>query len=863
MNFLKNKIFLYLFFPLFIITHKLIGQGKTFVTPDSTRVKKESTKTEIKGPIKYEAQEIDNFVDEKKTILVGKAKIVYQDMTLKAAKITINWETNLIRAEGLPDTIWVKKENGKDSTRVVQLRGTPEFSEAGDVMKGEVMTYNFKTRKGRVLRGRTAYEDGFYSGKILKMINPRILNVSDAEFTTCDREKNPHFHFWSEKMKICVNDKVIAKPLVMFIGHIPVLGIPFAYFPIRKGRHSGILIPRYGESSLEGRYLKGLGYYWAASDYWDVKGRIDYFEKSGFLFRGDLNYALRYKLRGTISGSWTRKNFDISGQKERRWDLSIHHSQIILPTMNLAVSGQFVSSGNFYRNLSANREQRLRQEIRSNARLTKKWGSSGKIEIAMNQTRNLNTDQISELIPQVTISNRVANLIPTPNGKEKEQGDRRWYHAITIPYQFNVLWKRSRQKQAGGSIIEKGGVGWNHLLGIYVSPTLFGWLKMRPSINYKSSWLDRRKEYYVDSKTNTIQSRDEKGFFILQTFNTSVSFSTKIYGLFRPHLLKNIMIRHVATPHLSFVYRPDFSDERYGYYQTVIDTQGVEYRKDRFCGSLFGSTPTGKSQSMNFGLNNVFQMKVGEGENEKKMELFTWNLSTSYNWKASQYKLSNLSSSFRASPLKNMSLTLRTIHSFYQVDEEGKTINRLYIDKITWKNWQSIFRTRWARLTYLTANINLRLKGNAKSKTTGKKARTNEQASSIENLKNLPGDRLDMDEGVTGFNIPWNLTATLSYTDNRYNPLHKSRTFWANTNLDFNLTKHWKISYRARWDLVKKEAVSQDFVFYRDLHCWEARIVWTPTGRYKRFYFRINIKSPMLREIKFEKGMGGRGLYGY
>ncbi|RKY52376.1 MAG: hypothetical protein DRP89_07775, partial [Candidatus Neomarinimicrobiota bacterium] len=434
MNFLKNKIFLYLFFPLFIITHKLIGQGKTFVTPDSTRVKKESTKTEIKGPIKYEAQEIDNFVDEKKTILVGKAKIVYQDMTLKAAKITINWETNLIRAEGLPDTIWVKKENGKDSTRVVQLRGTPEFSEAGDVMKGEVMTYNFKTRKGRVLRGRTAYEDGFYSGKILKMINPRILNVSDAEFTTCDREKNPHFHFWSEKMKICVNDKVIAKPLVMFIGHIPVLGIPFAYFPIRKGRHSGILIPRYGESSLEGRYLKGLGYYWAASDYWDVKGRIDYFEKSGFLFRGDLNYALRYKLRGTISGSWTRKNFDISGQKERRWDLSIHHSQIISPTMNLAVSGQFVSSGNFYRNLSANREQRLRQEIRSNATLTKRWGGSKSITVNLNQTRNLNTDEITETLPRIYFRMGQFTPFPKPKKQKGKEIESRWYNSIYASY---------------------------------------------------------------------------------------------------------------------------------------------------------------------------------------------------------------------------------------------------------------------------------------------------------------------------------------------------------------------------------------------------------------------------------------------
>ena len=49
-----------------------------------------------------------------------------------------------------------------------------------------------------------------------------------------------------------VNDKVIAKPIVMYIGNIPVAALPFAVFPHRTGRHSGIIIPRYGESAREG-----------------------------------------------------------------------------------------------------------------------------------------------------------------------------------------------------------------------------------------------------------------------------------------------------------------------------------------------------------------------------------------------------------------------------------------------------------------------------------------------------------------------------------------------------------------------------------------------------------------------------------
>lgn len=869
----KDDLFC-IFFLVVFSTHGLFGQEETAASSDTSRVTGTTRRTDLEGPIKYEAQVIDNLMNDRKTILTGRSKVSYLNMTLTAEKITVDWETNHMRAEGIWDTVWVKEGGPEDSVQVVRLMGAPEFSEAGDVMRGEVMVYNFQTRKGRVLRGRTAYEDGFYSGSALKIVKPKSINVSNAAFTTCDKEEDPHFHFSFQKMKIDVNSKVIAKPVVLHIGHIPILALPFIYFPIRRGRHSGILVPRYGESQLEGRFLRGLGYYWAASDYWDVKGTVDYYEKSGFLFRGDLRYAARYKFSGTLSGSWTRKDFEVLGNKERRWDLAVRHSQTISPTMQFTVNGQFVSSGSFYQELSANRERRLQQEIRSNAKLTKRWGSSGKVEVTLNQTRNLKSDAISELLPQFIVSNRIANLIPKSKSRKSGQVKTRWYHSFRIPYNFNLLMKRSRQRQAGGSAVERNGAGIDHNLGIYVSPTFFGWLKMQPSINYRASWLDRRKEYFVDPETNTIQNREEKGFFMLQTFNTSVSFNTKIYGLFRPRFLKNFMLRHVATPRVSFTYRPDFSDEWYGYYQAVIDTQGVEHRKDRYYGSLFGSTPSGESRAMNFGLDNVFQMKVGEGENEKKIELFKLNFSSSYNWKATQYRLGDLISTLRANPSRNISLDVRTNHSFYQVDEQGYKVNRLLIDEIDWKDWRSIFRTRWARLTNLSANITFRLKGSLRTGAGEESAvpiAPVEQMSGLADLGNLPGDRLSMDEDVTRFDVPWNLNATVSYTKSQYNPLSPSKRIWTRASLDFNLTRNWKISYRAQfdlsemdkiWDFKNIDIVSQDFVFKRDLHCWEAYITWTPTGYNKRFYFRISVKSPMLRDLKIEKGSGRRGFMG-
>lgn len=829
---------------------------------DSVRVDDRPGSREIEAPIYYEAQDIQNLVDEKKTILTGRAQVKYQKISLKAAQITVDWETNTLLAVGRWDTVWVQTADG-DSIRQPKQVELPEFSEAGDVMRGETMQFNFKTKKGRVLRGRTVHEDGFYYGNTLKLNQKNTVNVGKATFTTCDKEDDPHFHFWMDKMKIINKEKVVAKPIVLFVGHIPVMVLPFGYFPIQRQRHSGIVFPKYGESSVEGRYLRGLGYYWAPSQYFDLEATVDYFEKSGFLFRADLNYAKRYKLKGRISGSWTRKDFELQGTKKRVWDLDVSHTQEISPTTRLIVSGRFVSSGNFYQNLSSNREHQLQKEIRSNARLTKRWGASGKIELYMNQTRNLETDRIKEVLPRVSISNNWKSLIPQAGRRSKME---RWYHAVRMPYRFEILGERERfweDSETDTGYVTRELVGMNHDFDLYAQPKFFGWLTLKPTISYNEIWYNQRKGYAVNPETNKVEETDEKGFFAVRTYSASVNMNTKIYGIFRSGLLPDVTVRHVATPSIGFSFKPDFSEEQYGYYQTVTDTAGNDIQKNRYVDNLFGSLSKGEQRRMSVSLNNAFQMRIGDGEEARKFELFTWNLSTNYNWKAENYKLADLSSNIQARPLKSLSLSLRSTYSFYPVDSTGSRIDRLAIKDVSVQNWKRFFDESWMRLTSVNMGLTFRIQGKARIGSDEKETDdTEELPDDIELSKNVPGDRFQADDEVSGMELPWSFNARLSYTERRTNPQNISKTFWANLGFEFNVTKNWKVSYKTRLDLEEKKVVSQDFIFYRDLHCWEARIVWVPTGYNKRFYFKINVKSGMLRDLKVEKGSGQRGFYG-
>ena len=60
-------------------------------------------------------------------------------------------------------------------------------------------------------------------------------------------------------MKMITGDRVVAKPLWLFIFDIPIIGFPLAVFPNKGGqRHSGWIMPSFGHRNSDGTFLQGL-----------------------------------------------------------------------------------------------------------------------------------------------------------------------------------------------------------------------------------------------------------------------------------------------------------------------------------------------------------------------------------------------------------------------------------------------------------------------------------------------------------------------------------------------------------------------------------------------------------------------------
>ena len=177
--------------------------------------------------------------------LYGAAYVNYKTLKLTAAYIVIDLKNNIANAKPLPDSV------GK-------LKGLPNFKDESQEFTAGEMRYNFRTQKGVVKEVTTKYNDAYVHGGLSKFVSSKgdttktgdsskrddIAYSTDAIFTTCNAD-HPHFGIHSTKQKVIPNKLIIVGPSNLVIGDIPTpLWLPFAAFPLSKGKQTGLIFPR-------------------------------------------------------------------------------------------------------------------------------------------------------------------------------------------------------------------------------------------------------------------------------------------------------------------------------------------------------------------------------------------------------------------------------------------------------------------------------------------------------------------------------------------------------------------------------------------------------------------------------------------
>ncbi|GAB1349586.1 hypothetical protein MASR1M107_18000 [Ignavibacteriales bacterium] len=281
------------------------------------------------------------FTKKKRMEIYNKGLIKYRTSELKSGRIIVYFESSNVDAYG----------SFVDSAGYQIVKQRPELIDGKEKYNGEVMKYNFKTKRGYITFASTTNQEASYSGVKIKKMDEKNYFVEGGFYTTCEHNP-PHYGFKCTEMKVIPDDQLIGKWIWLTFGGVPFpVPLPFAVIPLQKGRRSGLLTPAFGNRTGYGRYLSRFGYYWAINDYLDLTVTGDYYTRGGWGLNGSFRYVKRYDFTGFLEAGYSNLNqgesSDPDRTDEKNWRLRLVHNQpshLILELMPISSFSQVIIS---------------------------------------------------------------------------------------------------------------------------------------------------------------------------------------------------------------------------------------------------------------------------------------------------------------------------------------------------------------------------------------------------------------------------------------------------------------------------------------------------------------------------------------
>jgi len=750
--------------------------------------------------IHYKGRFLEYFAKDRIIRVSGDAKVRQGQVSLDAEKIDYDVPKRVVLASAKVDSV----DTTKSVTPLILKDGNEEII-------GSKLVFNVDTKQGLIEDATTSYEQAYYRGQDLFKEEDKVFYVENGSLTSCDLEE-PHFHFSSKEMKIIHNDRVIAKPVVFYVETLPVMIIPYYVFPLKRGRHSGILPLRFGNFEKGNRYLGNVGYYWAASEYWDLQGSMDFYENIGITFNSTLRYNKRYGFTGNVYGSYARNRQEmISGiSKSDTWRLSGNHSQKLPYDVDFRAEWLFTEKS-YTENYIIDQQQRLERSIVSKANFAKRFGRAS-MSLSFSHTKNIDTDQRYSSLPRGALT--LPSFHPFGSGRIVDGVEKKsWYNQFYVGYNNTFEYYGSHTRVNDTTTIGKEYAYVDHRMSISSPQKLFTYITFNPNASIQETWYYIMDTQYARDQGISVDHAYRRG-----TISAGVSSETNLYGTFPIDIFGLQALRHVMTPRVSFSWSP-----------TVTTNAAAK----AYTGKGGGG---GRSMSMGFGLTHLIQAKVKSGDTDKKLDLLRVSSNTSYNFVATGQKFGILSTAITSSLARNLSVQGGLSHTFYDENDN------LHF-------WSPSLRS-------FSISSSFQAKGSLADDYIRQGLQSQSTLDSLQN-ENTTGLGVDVnrDTNYGAGSGSWNVNLSHYYSESKDYGSITSRIHWIRGTFNVDLTKNWKIKYSQTYDVVRHQSIDKIVDLYRRLHCWEGHFYWIPTGSRQGYYFKINVIS--LPDIKIEKSESG------
>ena len=835
-------------------------------------------KSMIDDVIIYQASDSVVFFADGKAFLYGQGIVDYKNIQLKAEYIQMDLDSAQVHATGIKDSL------GNEI-------GSPIFKEENESYEARSIKYNFNTKKGFIQHVVTQQGDGFVVSERTKKTADDILFMKDGRYTTCPYHDHPHFYLNLTRAKVKPGSYIVTGPAYLVIEDVPLpLAIPFGYFPFTSSYSSGIIMPSYGDELRRGFFLRDGGYYFAMNDYFDLALTGDIYTKGSWAVRGASSYVKRYKYRGSLNASHMTTIHSERGLSDytKNQDFSINWNHTQDPKANLhrtlSAGVNFRTSSYQRNNVSTfNNPLLLSENVTSSSISLMQRIPNTPLSISATTTVNQQTRDsiINMTLPDLNVT--MSRVFPFK--RKAAIGKPRWYEKISMSYtgRFSNSITTKEDKFFRSSLRKDWDNGVRHSVPVSASFSLFKYLTITPSVNYNERWYFEKVNQSWDAGVERVAADTTFGFFRVYDYNVGVSMDTRVYGFFRPIPAlfgdKIQMIRWVMSPTVGFSMAPDFGAPRFGYWNTYTEvfedgtSQVVPYT--HFRNSVLGSAPSpGKTGSLNFSLGNNLEMKVKSKRDSigyKKVSLIdNFTLRSSYNLAADSMNWSNINASLRLKFTDRFGFSLSGDFDPY-VYRLGRNNSIVKTREYRW-DYGKMPQFTGTSTSFGYAFNNQTFKRKSKETTSEKGSETNLQETTEESTSTslLTAKRevqnLD-DDGFVKFEMPWNLRFDYSLRygrrGNEYRPIDAEigdivqHKLLLSHNVSFSgdvaLTKKWRISFNAAYDITEDLITYTSLSISRDLHCWNMSASIVPIGLYTSYSFTIRVNSSLLQDLKYEQ----------
>ncbi len=814
-------------------------------------------KSDLDTVVTYYAKDSVVFSLSKKTMrLRGQSKAIFKEQKLEAEILIFDFNSSTMTAMSSKDS------NGK-------FVGFPKFTDKSDEFVGEQLLFNFQTKRGTITLGETKVQDGFYFGSKVKRVNDNTLFIENGCYTTCSKP-HPHFYFGSPKMKVITQDRIFLDPLILYVEDMPIFALPFGlYFENKTGRRSGIIIPSFFFSNLNGVTFQNMGYYFALSDYYDTQITADIFTKTGYLLRNYTRYKYQNTLDGSFNLSFGRRRTDPDQPMNQSWNFDLNHRQTLTPQSSLTASLNF-SSQDFNRNYETDISKRITQQIFSNASYNQQFDNGSSLALSFSRSQNIIT---SEYQVKPSLSYQVPQILPF---KRLVASDN-WLSQVAFTYGMNANYNLDRiqlivpldtaLKTYDTTFRSDERYVIRHSPSLSISPKL-GYFSLTPQISYKENWFFRKLTRSMNPTDSTVNNNFEHSVLPYRDYSWSIGVgaSTRLYGVVEPNIWGIKALRHVFVPSLNYSFTPEYSPrttDKVGEYINLRTGDTVQYSRFETDG---GEAPRHKrSQLVSFSLSNTIQAKIAQQDTmpDLNLDLVTVNANSGYDFERDSLKFNDIFLSFYTPALKFITFNGNSKFTLY---DEGERIspNGTSVGYVPINTYLISVGKGLARLTYFSVNLSTSFSSEGIQLTNTLPSDT----TSADSLGNTIGERFlrrynyaavqddiygDNTPGFSPVGIPWSVQLGLTFSYNEPVKHIITRTLNAQAGVQFSITPTWKVNSTLYYDFVTNKFEASTINITKDLDCWALQFSWTPTGLSRGFYLRFGIKSPQLQDLKIEK----------